>query len=134
MKMKNQFNHEEELLRKLLNEAVTEKPSVDFKSKIMMRIEANKAPVKAYKPLISTSVWYLVAIAFVLAVGGLYFKSSEISIDFTGNFDYLKLEIFEINLPKIHLSKTMQYAFAFVALFFLQIPFLKKVINKQYDV
>lgn len=131
--MEKQFNREEEFLKKLLSEAVTEKPSADFKSRIMRRIEANKAPGKAYKPLISASIWYLVAIALLLAVGGLYFQFPEISIDFSGNFDYLKLENFEINLPNIHLSRTVQYAVVFVALFFLQIPFLKRFMDKQYE-
>lgn len=130
--MEKQFNHEEEFLRKLLKEAVIEKPSADFRSKIMMRIEAKKAPVKAYKPLISERNWYLVAIILVLAVGGIFFLV-ENSINFSGYPEYLRLEIPEINYPVIYLSKTMQYAFAFVALFFLQIPFLKKIIDRQYE-
>lgn len=132
--MEEQFNREDEFLKKLLNEAITEKPSADFKSKIMRHIEADKSLIKAYKPLISERVWYLVAFAMVISTGWLYFQFSEISIDFSGNFDYLKLEILQIQLPNIHLSRTMQYAVAFVALFFLQIPFLKRVIDKQYEV
>ncbi len=132
--MKKQFNREEEFLRKVLNEAVIEKPSADFKSKIMRHIEANKVPVKSYEPLISERVSYIVAITVVLAAGGLYIQFSDTIINFSGNSDYLKLEIPEINFPKIYLSRPMQYAFAFVALFFLQVPFLKKIIDRQYEV
>jgi len=131
--MEERFNREEEFLRKLLYEAVTEKPSADFKSKIMRHIEADKTLVNAYEPLISERVWYLVAFAMVLTTGWLYFQFSEISIDLSGNFNYLKLEILEIRFPNIHLSRTIEFAVAFVALFFLQIPFLKRVIDKQYE-
>ncbi len=132
--MEKQFNREEKFLRKLLHEVVTEKPSADFKSKIMKHIEANKVPVKAYEPLISEGVWYIVATALVIGAGGFYIQFPNTIIDFSGNFDYLKLDILEMHLPNIHLSRTMQYAVAFVALFFLQIPFLKRIIDKQYEV
>lgn len=130
--MEEKFDREEKFFKKLLNDAVTEKPSAGFKGKIMMHIEANKASVKAYKPLISKRDWYLVAITLLVAVGGIFF-GLENSINFWENSDYLKLEIPEINFPKFYLSRTILYAFAFVALFFLQIPFLKKIIDRQYE-
>ena len=129
--MEKQFNREEELIKKLLNEAGSEKPSANFKSRIMANIEAKKAPVKAYKPLIPRAAWYVVGIVLILAMGGLYFQFTDFSIDLPGT-SAMKFQIPKINLPNIHFSKTTQYAIAFVALFFLQIPFLKKYIDRQY--
>ncbi|AVR45723.1 hypothetical protein C7S20_10915 [Christiangramia fulva] len=129
--MEKQFNREEELIKKLLNEAGTEKPSAAFKSNIMMNIEARKASVKEYKPLIPAVVWYVVVIAILLSVGALYFQFSELNIDLSGNFNLPKFEIPSMKLPDIEFSRTMQYGIAFVALFFLQIPFLKRFIDNQ---
>lgn len=129
--MEKQFNREEELIKKLLNDSGTEQPSADFKNKIMMQIEAKKASVKTYKPLIPGFVWYAVGAVLVMAIGGLYMQYSDISIDLSSNLEFPKFEFPKMNLPNIHFSRTMQYAIGFVALFFLQIPFLKKIMDNQ---
>ncbi len=131
--MEKDFNREEEFLIELLKEKLSEKPSVDFRNSVMMRIEANKASIKPYSPLISKTVWYLLAIAIVLAVGGLYYQSSGMNSSFSDTFEFVNSELLNISFPKIYLSKTMQYAVAFVGLFLLQIPFLKKIMDRQYN-
>lgn len=132
--MENQFNREEEFIKRLLNETVIEKPSADFKAKIMMRIESKKVSVKEYTPLISETVWWLLTIVLAIAIGGFYFQFSEIDADFSGNFNFSGAGIPEINFPVIEFSRTTQYAVAFLALFFLQIPFLKRFLDRQYEV
>lgn len=129
--MEKQFNREEELIKKLLNEAGTEQPSSDFKSRIMQQIEAKQAPVKVYKPLIPMSVWYIVGILMIVAMGALYYQYSGLEIGFSNRFDLPHFSIPKMNFPNIHFSKTMQYAIAFIALFFLQVPFLKRFIDHQ---
>lgn len=128
--MEKQFNREEKLIKKLLNEAGTEQPSADFKSRIMQQIEAKQAQVKVYKPLIPMSVWYIVGVLMIVAMGALYYQYSGVDMDFF-SFDLPKLSMPKINLPNLHFSRTMQYAIAFVALFFLQIPFLKRFMDNQ---
>ena len=127
--MEERYNREDELMRRLLNEAGTEKPSRDFKSQLMMRIESRNAEIKPYKPLISGTVWVVLGGVFLLSMLGLYFINSGISLPF--EFTYKIPDLFEI--PKLELSKNMQYAVAFIALFFLQIPILKRLMERNYQ-
>ena len=127
--MEKQFNREDRLMKKLLNEAGTEKPSADFKSKIMLKVEARNAVIKPYKPLISKQGWTGIAVIFVLSIAGLSYLISDISFSNYLNFEFPHL----MNMPKFDLSRTMQIAFAFVALFFLEIPFLKKFFDREYQ-
>jgi len=39
---------------------------------------------------------------------------------------------FEFNLPEINFSKTTIYGLGFLALFLIQIPFLKRQLEKSY--
>ncbi len=125
--MEKQSNREERLIKKLLNEVGTEKPSADFKSKIMMAVERKTAPIPPYKPLIPQAVWFMITGVVIIAIAGLSYINSDLSIDLSANINIPKFD-----MPELHFSKTMQYAIAFVALFFLQIPFLKKFLDSQY--
>lgn len=129
--MEKQFNKEDRLMKSLLNEAGTEKPSADFKSRIMMKVEARNTEIKPYKSLISKSVWWTIAAVFAITMIGVFYMNSDIS--FTGFTGYLDFEFPHLfDMPKINLSRTMQYAIAFVALFFLQVPFLKRFMDREY--
>lgn len=126
--MEKQFNREDELVKKMLNEAGIEKPSAAFKSRIMMAVE-NRKPVTVYTPLIPKFVWYIVTGCLITAVGVLYIMYADVSLSWSFDFRIPQF----IELPSIRLSQTMQYAIAFVALFFLQIPFLKRFVDRQYQ-
>ena len=128
--MEKQFNREDELMKKLLNEAGTEKPSADFKSRIMKTVEARNTEIKPYEPLISKTGWTSIVVISVLSLTGLSFLYADISLFNDLSFEFPHL----INLPEIDLSRTMQYAIAFVALFFLQVPFLKRFLDRDYQV
>lgn len=126
--MEKQFNREDKLIKKLLNEAGTEKPSADFKKRIMMRIEARNAEIRPYEPLISISVWIGIVFGVIIFIAGVTYLNSDIS--FPGfNFDIPNL----VNIPDFNLSRTMQIAFGFVSLFFLQVPFLKRFLDREYQ-
>ena len=125
--MEKQFNREEELIKRLLNEAGNEKPSANFKSKIMKRVEARNAQIRPYEPLISKSVWTGIIAGMIVFIAGVTYSNSEISVSGL-NFEITDL----INIPEIKLSRTMHYAIAFVALFFLQVPFLKRFLDREY--
>jgi len=126
--MEKQFNREDELIKKLLNEAGTEKPSANFKSRIMKTVEARNAEIKPYEPLITRTGWTSIAVIFILSMTGLSYLYADISLFSDINFEWPHL----VSMPKVSLSTTMQYAIAFVALFFLQVPFLKKLMDKEY--
>jgi len=124
--MDKQFNREDRLMRKLLNEA-KEEPSVDFKIQIMKMVALRNAKIRPYEPLISKSVWIGIAAVMITFITGVTYLNSDISIPGL-NFGIPDL----VNIPEIKLSRTMLYAIAFMALFFLQIPFLKRVLDREY--
>lgn len=125
--MEKQFNREEKLLKSLLNEAGTEKPSADFRNRIMMKVALRNAEIRPYEPLISKSVWIGIVAGIIVFIAGVTYLNSDISVSGL-NFEIPDL----VNIPEINLSRTMQIAFGFVALFFLEIPFLKRVLDREY--
>jgi len=127
--MEKQFDREDTLMKRLLNEAGTEKPSADFKNRIMMKVEARNVEIRPYEPLISKTGWMSITVIFILSMVGLSYLYADISLFNDFSFEFPRV----LELPEIKLSRTMQYAIAFVALFFLQIPFLKKFLDREYQ-
>ncbi|MDR5589670.1 hypothetical protein [Christiangramia sp. SM2212] len=126
--MEKQFSREDRLMKKLLNEAGTEKPSAAFKNNIMAKLEARNLVIRPYEPLISKTGWILIAVFVSITMSILFYLHSDISLSNHINFNFMK----KLNFPKIEMSRNMQYAIAFVALFFLQIPFLKRFMDREY--
>ena len=116
-------------MKNLLNEAGVEKPSADFKSRIMMTLEAKNTSIKPYEPLISKSVWLALGGLLITSILALYFINTGVSFSYDINFSFLRA----IEIPSINLSRTMQIAIAFVALFFLEVPFLKRFLDREYQ-
>jgi len=127
--MEKQFDREDKLMKRLLNEAGTEKPSADFKSRIMSKVEPQNAEIRPYEPLISKTGWTSIAVIFGILMTGVSYLYADISLSGHLNFEFPHL----LDMPKMNLSRTMQYAIAFVALFFLQVPFLKRFLDREYQ-
>ncbi|MDT0678186.1 hypothetical protein [Autumnicola musiva] len=117
---------EEILAEKIVKNAGLEKPSADFSSKVLKAIAARQEVVH-YKPLISP--WALIVFTGVMlaAVAGLFWTTS----DFSFEVDFKLINF--VSIPKLEISGTMMYAIAFISLFFLEIPFLKRFLVKQYE-
>lgn len=130
IEMEERYNREDELMKSLLKEAGTEKPSSDFKSNIMMRLESRKTELSPYEPLISKSVWMMLGGGMIASILALYLINTEYFFDYNLDFEYLS----SVKLPSIDLSRTMQIAIAFVALFFLEVPFLKRFLDREYSI
>lgn len=128
--MEERYNREEELMKSLLKEAGTEKPSSDFKSNIMMRLESRRTELSPYEPLISKPVWMILGGGMIASILALYLINTEYFFDYNLDFEYLS----SVKLPSIDLSRTMQIAIAFVALFFLEVPFLKRFLDREYSI
>ena len=130
-KMEEPFNKQDKILRDLLQESSLEKPSLDFSKAVMEKIQA-KSPVTAYKPLISKRSWGWIALVFLIASVGLYFYPESNWIDLDRGFVVEKLSGTTTFFPNVEISKTTLYAVVFLALFFIQIPFLKRFLEKNY--
>ena len=127
--MEERFNREDELMKRLLQEAGAETPSIDFKRKLMLKVEARNIELSPYKPLISKNGWIGISAMFLVAMAGLFFLHADMTFISQLNFEFPHL----FDLPEINLSRTMQYAIGFVALFFLQVPLLKRFLDREYQ-
>ncbi|MCB0457809.1 MAG: hypothetical protein R2776_04860 [Flavobacteriaceae bacterium] len=128
--MEELFNKQDAVLKKLLKEIPLEKPSLDFSKKVMLTIEKQKVG-KTYRPLISKRVLLGIGAIFILSLVWLYFNPSSSMYSEEALSLSEKLN-FKMPFNPITLSKTAIYAIGFMALFFLQIPFLKRIIEKNY--
>lgn len=115
----------EEITREWVKEAGIQQPAAGFVNGVMSFIEAKAAPNKGYQPLISLRGWGVVSMVFLAAIvllllfpiGGVnYFENMDIP-----NFSEVKNPF-----AGLEVSKTMIYGFGFLALFLIQIPFLKR--------
>lgn len=119
-------SREELMMQKLMKDAGLEKPSVDFAANVMKAIAVKKV-VMEYKPLISKKAWVVIFSVVGISFFGLYQMNTGYSL--IPNFSFPDFNSF--SFPQIELSRTMTWAIAFVALFLLEVPFLKRLIERQ---
>ncbi|MCF6307932.1 MAG: hypothetical protein L3J09_08250 [Flavobacteriaceae bacterium] len=115
----------------LIKEAGLQQPSVDFFANVMNAVEIEKIqkPI-VYQSLISKQTWIILLVASVIVTGLLFiFPSSSETIVNLPNLNFEKL-LFQ--LPELHFSKITIYGIGFLGLFLVQIPFLKRQLNKSY--
>lgn len=127
--MEEQFNKQDALLKKLLKETPLDKPSPLFLQKVMQKVEATTSK-KAYQPLISK--WGILAIVLSLLAGclWLYFNPGSSLID-TNAISWRDKIQFSNPFENLKLSKTVLYAVGVMALFLVQIPFLKRIVENK---
>lgn len=71
---------QESALRIVLSESAVEKPSRSFEMNVMLQI--NPAVRKAEKPIVSKSIWYVIAACYAMIMGySLLSKSPQTGID-----------------------------------------------------
>jgi hypothetical protein len=124
--------------KKYVKEIDKEGPSLGFTSNLMQKIvEENHqfSKIDANKPLISKSIWILLALA-VVAVLFIPFKNNEESMfNFPDlNFSFLEKIQFSGFLETFTVSNTVLYAVLFFGIMlFAQVLFLKKYFNKNFE-
>lgn len=119
-------SREELLMQKLVKDAGLEKPSAEFAANIMKAIAVKKV-VREYEPLISKNAW----ITIFSIVGILFFGLFQINSGYSLFPEFSFPQFSSLSIPQIELSRTMMWAIAFVALFLLEVPFLKRLIERQ---
>ena len=115
----------------LIKEAGLQKPSADFFANVMNAVEAEKAsqPI-VYQSLISKQMWMVLSVVSIIVIGFLLlFPSSSETIV---NLPSLNFEKLSFHIPELHFSKITIYGIGFLGLFLIQIPFLKRQLNKSY--
>lgn len=118
------------MLKQWMQELPLESPSSDFTTKVMGQIRG-KSLVTEYKPLISKTAWVIIGLLIIGAVLWLYFNPSSNMMP-EEQLSILDGLQFKNPFEALQLSRTSLYAIAFLALFIVQIPFLKRVVEKNY--
>ena len=118
------------LTHKLLQEAGLEKPSMGFKNSVMDAIILNAETQRVYRPLISKKGWGIVAIVSIICLVAFYFIPTQSGsiMESIGISQKLNLNF---SLPNLEMSRTTMYAVGFMALFLVQVPFLKRYFENQ---
>ena len=133
--MREKDNDIEKLIGKMMAEEKRQSPSIDFTSRIMAEVlilEEKKH--KAYKPLISKSVWISIGIALALLV--IYVSVFSVS---ENNFKIGVIEkIYSDQITgifsRIHFSKNILYAILIIPFMILvQVGLLKNYFDKKYQ-
>ncbi len=128
--MEKQFSREDASMKKWIKELPLEQPSPDFMQKVMAGV-AHSAMKKPYQPLISRKVWVVIITLFILALLWIYFNPSSSIID-SEALSWDSQMQWNNPFEGMKIPKTAVYAIGFMALFLLQIPFLKRILDKSY--
>ncbi|WPO80214.1 hypothetical protein [Flavobacterium sp. KACC 22761] len=130
--MKESDKNLENLIDKMMSENTLQSPSADFTSNLMSQIlVADKAKIKPYKPLISTSMWIFIGtVTVLLIVYNFLFSGAETNLEIDKTYTDKIAAIFS----GIHISKNILYAFLIVPIMMLiQIGVLKNYFDKKYQ-
>jgi len=115
----------EKITQDWVREAGLEQPSSAFVRNVMNAIEKKSATQKVYRPLISKRGWGMVAAVFVVSVTLLYlFPIGE--LNYFNDVNLAEVPTIKNPFAGLEVSKTMIYGIGFLALFLVQIPFLKR--------
>jgi len=126
------FSTMDKFTKKWIQDGGLETPAPNFSDTIMKAISSSKKPVVVYSPLVNTKGWLFIA-AMLIGVGVfLYFNPSDSNkwIDEIAIHNHMS---FDLTFKSIQISKTMMYALGFLSLFFIQLPFLKRFVEKKYQ-
>lgn len=111
-------------------EAGLETPEVGFAHKVLDQIITKEVMVTNYRPLISGRGWLVVALVVLGSALLLYF----FPMNTWDRFDFSRARTLSFESSKFEFwqpSKTLFYGIIFVGLFLLQIPFLKRLHDKN---
>ncbi|NND63120.1 MAG: hypothetical protein HKN48_07975 [Flavobacteriaceae bacterium] len=129
--MEKQFDHLEEFTKKVMKESGLEQPSKGFAASVMNKI-IEEGKTVTYTPLISKRGWFIAAI-LIIACASLFFFLPETEASFITKLPKPELSFAGTFFKDLELSKTMIYGIGFLALFLVQIPFLKRLLEEKVN-
>ncbi len=128
--MEEQYKHLDQSTRAIIKEAGTYKPSADFLSNVMSAVEVI-AKKKGYKPLISKNSWFVICTLLLTWMVVFYVYPSSYSSVFKSSIDLTNKLSFDNPFSGYEISKALVYGLGFLGLFLVQIPFLKRYMEKK---
>ena len=88
----------------------------------------DREPVsQTYKPLIPVKMWITLLIVLVALVVVLILQPDSVS----GPASFLDYQLPSLNLPTVKLPRAALYGIAFLGLFLLQLPFIKRLLEVE---
>lgn len=117
------------LTRKYVNEAGLDQVPRGTYEAIMQQIEALNAYSIKYRPLISRKGWVLICAFVILFCVGIFWVPIERF--YMTNLPSLENNAVVQTLSEFSLSSVTLYAIGFLGLFLIQLPFLKRILDRQ---
>lgn len=135
---KNKEKEFDAFVQKRMKKEGLEKPSFDFTTTLLNRIEMQSVQNRglAYQPLISKSAWYIMAAITLSVLAFLVFGNLNLETGWLPQITLQKLGEIDLigKLPKIAISDTYVYAFSGLAFFMgIQIYLVKKHFDNRYN-
>lgn len=129
--MKESDKNIENLIDKMMSETTLETPSIGFTSTIMSQVlVVEKSKIKAYKPLISKSIWVFIGLSIVALTVYLSLAKTTYNVEMGNVYLDRMTDLFS----GIHFSKKTLYAILIVPVMILvQITLLKNYYDKKYQ-
>ena len=128
--MEEQFKELDKFTSKWVKEAGLQKPSASFVDTIMQSIEEQSKPV-VFTPLISKKIWVLLGTLLVCSL--IYMYWIPVTETALPNIAFIREKFaFQNPVADLKFSKVTAYSLGFLALFLVQIPFLKRMISRRY--
>ena len=128
--MEKPYNKTGATTKNWVKEAGLVKPSPTFSMDVLQKIEA-VAEKQQSTPLISGVGWIFVMSVILGSVVILYIYPPKLSI--LNNVAELSMQKWKESISALKISDSSFYAFVFLSLFLLQLPFLKKLLDKQLE-
>ncbi len=128
--------HLDNLAKKAMKSSMLESPSSNFTANIMKQIEPIKiGSATVYKPLISKYSWFgIIAVLIGVSVYMMFFNVESSPLLETIDYSVISNNKVTDVLSGIKFSKTVMYAIGLFGLvFFIQIPLMKHLMNKRFD-
>jgi len=123
-------------IKKLVQEAGTESPSVDFLQNVMGELDVVQLSTSSlYQPLISKKAWAIISILVVALLVSVAFLSEGTSITNTLDLSFLPLTASNNPISGYTLPSTAMYGIIFLAvLCIVQVTIIKRKIDKTFSI
>lgn len=129
--MEKQSKKTDIITQGLIKEGGLHKPSAKFVDNVMDAVTQLKKEQEIYHPLISKNAW-IVLIFLIATIVVILSVFSNIDYTLLSNYDLFDKPFFNVTLPEMKFSKEVIYGIGFLGLFLLQIPILKRQLDKRY--
>ena len=122
----------DKLTQKIIKEGGMHQPSDSFLQNVMETVSLQTVQQEIYRPLISKKIWVFILIMLITIVV-IQYLTPPLEESFLSQFNIAGKLSFENPFSDVKISKTILYGFGFLALFLIQIPFLKHYFEKDYQ-